>query len=94
MAGRKAMEMETICVKTGDHVEVEALKFFLDEYNIPTVLTPFMDGIVATLGSESMFYSLLVLRKYLPQVVAALRSDENDLITPDELSGLEQQLTS
>jgi hypothetical protein len=65
----------------------------LDEYGIPTVLAPFMDGIVSSIGSESRFYSLLVLRQYLPQVVTALQEDENDLITPDELAGLVQQLS-
>lgn len=90
---RRDEPMGTICIKTTDYIEAEALKLFLDEYGIPTVLAPFMDGIVSSIGSESRFYSLLVLRQYLPQVVTALQEDENDLITPDELAGLVQQLS-
>jgi len=84
--------METICIKTSDFIEAEALKLFLDEFKIPTVLTPMMDGIVSSLGSESRFFSLLVLRQYLPQVITALKENSNELVTSEELQNLENQL--
>lgn len=83
--------MDTICVKTSDIIEIDALKYFLDECGIPNVVSGTVDGIITSLGSDPSNYSLLVLRQYLPQLIDALEQSDESLLTPQELAELKQR---
>lgn len=84
--------MDNICVKMCDPIEAEALRLYLEEFGITAVAAPITDGILTSLGSQPSLTSVLIRREDLPAVLEALRDNENDLATPEDISALEALL--
>lgn len=78
--------METVCIKIATLIDADALKVYLEGYDIPAIVTPYPEGMVTTLGGETLAQAVLVRQEDLGRVVQALRAEENDLLTPEELA--------
>ena len=84
--------MDSVCLKMCDPVEAEAWLLYLGEFGLSAVLSHTSDGILTNLGSEPFLTSVLLLRKDLPAALEALRDNENDLATPEDIDRLEAML--
>ncbi len=84
--------MDNICVKMCDPIEAEALRLYLEEFGITAVAAPITDGILTSLGSQPSLTSVLIRRQDLPATLEALRDNENDLATPQDITALEALL--